>query len=87
MLLAVIGVHPVGMAWIEGTGRTDLFLSVGFAVGALLFLPVLLVAWRAARSAPDDVALTDVVTIAMLARQPQVDRYCEGLVPAVVATD
>ena len=55
---------------------------------ALLALPTLLVAWRTARSGPDDLALVDVLTDRRdRGRLPRVDTYREGLVPALVATD
>ena len=44
-------------------------------------------AWRAARSGPDDLALVDVLTIAATGGLPRVDTYREGLVPALVSTD
>ena len=87
MLLATIGACVVGIAWIEGVGRADLFFSVGVAAAALLVLPTLLVTWRTARSGPDDLALVDVLTIAATGGLPPVDTYREGLVPALVATD
>ena len=87
MLVATICAGFFGIAWSEGVGRTDLFLCVGFAIVALLTLPALLVAWRASRSGPDDLALVDVLTIARTAKLPRVDTYVEGLVPALLATD
>ena len=87
MLVGTICAGFFGIAWSEGVGRTDLFLCVGFAIAALLTLPALLVAWRASRSGPDDLALVDVLTIARTAKLPRVDTYVEGLVPAVLATD
>ncbi|GEK20274.1 hypothetical protein [Cellulomonas xylanilytica] len=87
LLVGMISAYFFGLAWVEGTGRADLFLCVGVAVAALLVLPALLVAWRAARSGPDDLALVDVLTIARTGRLRAVDTYREGLVPALVPTD
>ncbi|KQY21788.1 hypothetical protein ASD16_13905 [Cellulomonas sp. Root485] len=87
MLIGAISLIAIGIAWIEGTGRADLFFSVVSAVGALLTLPALLMVWRAARSGPADLALVDVLRIARAGTVPSVDTYQEGLVPALVATD
>ena len=87
MLVGTIGLLVAGIAWVEGTGRADLFFSVGIAAGALLTLPGLLLAWRAARSGPADLALVDVLTIARTGTVPRADTYREGLVPALVSTD
>ena len=38
LLVATISACVLGVAWLEGTGRADLFFSVGVAVGALLTL-------------------------------------------------
>ena len=74
----------LGVVWIEGAGRADLFFSVGVAVAASLTLPGLLVVWRTARSGPDDLALVDALTIASTGGLARVDTYREGLVPAQV---
>jgi len=87
MLLATISACVLGVAWIEGSGRADLFFSVAVATGALVTLPGLLMSWRTARSGPDDLALVDVLTIAVTGGLPRVDTYREGLVPALVSTD
>lgn len=86
-LLGTVSVAFFGIAWIEGAGRTDLFLCVGVAVAALLTVPGLLVVWRIARTGPDDLALVDVLTIAAKGKVAPVDTYREGLVPALVSTD
>ena len=87
MLIGAISLIAVGIAWIEGTGRADLFFSVGSPSGALLTLPALLMVWRAARSGPADLALVDVLSDRQGRPVPRVDTYQEGLVPALVATD
>ena len=87
LLTSALVVCVLGVAWIEGTGRTDLFLVVAIAVVSLLALPATFVAWWVARTGPDDLALVDVLTISAKGRAPGVDTYCEGLVPALVSTD
>ncbi|KQR08340.1 hypothetical protein [Cellulomonas sp. Leaf334] len=87
MLVAVLSGCFLGLAWVEGSGRADLFFSVGVAVGALLALPALLVVWLTSRSGPADLALVDALRIAFRGRPPGVDTVQEGLVPALVSTD
>lgn len=87
MLVAVLSGCFLGLAWLEGSGRADLFFSVGVAVGALLVLPALLVVGRTSRTGPADLALVDALRIAYRGRQSPVDTFQEGLVPALVATD
>ena len=87
MLLGTISLNVGVIAWLEGTGRADLFFSVVVAAVVLLTLPGLLVAWRTARSGPDDLALVDVLSITATGGLARVDTYQEGLVPALVSTD
>ena len=87
MIVATATACLVGIAWLEGSGRTDLFFTVGIAVAALVALPGMVVASRTARTGPDDLALVDVLTIASTGRVPRVDTYQESLVPALLATD
>lgn len=87
MIVLVATAHAVGIAWLEGSGRADLFFTVGVALAALVALPGMLVAWRAAETGPDDLALVDVLTIAAKGGIPPADTYQEGLVPAQLATD
>jgi hypothetical protein len=77
----------VGIAWLEGSGRADLFFAVGIAVVVLVGLPVALVARHVAQTGPDDLALVDVRTIAVRGKLPPVDTFQESLVPALLATD
>ncbi|NUU16375.1 hypothetical protein HP550_03825 [Cellulomonas humilata] len=86
-IVLVLTAGAVGIAWIEGTGRVDLFFSVAVAVAVLLALPALVVAWRVARTGPDDLAFVDVWSIVSTGRLPRVDAVEEGLVPALLATD
>lgn len=86
MLLVTLSGCILGVAWVEGTGRADLFFSVGVAAGALLVLPALLVVRRTSRRGPADLALVDALRIAFRGRQSRVDTFQEGLVPALVAT-
>ena len=86
-MILLLTAGAVGIAWIEGTGRADLFFSVAVAVAALFALPALMVTWRVARTGPDDLAFVDVWSIVSTGGLPRVDTYQEGLVPALLATD
>ncbi|WP_421743255.1 hypothetical protein [Cellulomonas sp.] len=62
-------------------------LATPIAVAALVVLPSAAVAWWSSLHGPDDLALADVVHIAVTGQSPPVDTYREGLVPALLATD
>lgn len=62
-------------------------LATPIAVAALAVLPSAVVAWWSTVHGPDDLALADVVHIAVTGQSPPVDTYREGLVPALLATD
>ncbi|MBO3101972.1 hypothetical protein [Cellulomonas fengjieae] len=76
---AGVAVASVGTSWL---GRPDVL-----SVAALAVLPGMVVTWHAARSGPADLALVDVLTIAVTGAPPPVDTFREGLVPALVSTD
>ena len=79
--LVLLGALAVTAGW-AGTSLSPVLAVVGAAL-----LPGLVVAWRFAATAPDDLALVDVRSIVLTGSVPPVDRLVEGLVPAVLSTD
>ncbi|WP_421735021.1 hypothetical protein [Cellulomonas sp.] len=84
--------RQLALAVLLGAGAIALCVAVHslvtpIAVGALVVLPSAAVAWWSTVHGPDDLALADVVHIAVTGQSPPVDTYREGLVPALLATD